>query len=326
MNPLKNHTTSFTALGIALLVFVSWSASAQDSLRIVVLGSSTAAGSGASTYDSAWVGRYSGYINQAYPGSEVINLSRGGYTSYQLQPDFFSPPIGRPAPDSQRNISQALRLRPTVIIVNLPSNDAARNYDSTEQIENFERIAALADFSSVPIWVTTTQPRNFSFSQRENLIWFRGWSKMRFGAYSLDFWSAIAATDGTINPLFNSGDGIHLNDGGHRVLYEQVVAAMIPETLTSVPYYASEATDLQYTLFPNPFESYLNLVVQANPTSNVEIVLSDLLGRSMKKMHSGKITAGYESLRFGLNSLRPGIYVLTVRSGNTVRTSMVAKR
>jgi len=55
---------------------------AQNAIRVVVLGSSTAAGAGVSTSDSAWVNRYEDYLLSINPNNEVINLAQGGYSNY----------------------------------------------------------------------------------------------------------------------------------------------------------------------------------------------------------------------------------------------------
>ena len=49
-----------------------------ESYKIVVLGSSTAAGAGVSSSDSAWVNRYRNYLESINPDNEVINLAVGG--------------------------------------------------------------------------------------------------------------------------------------------------------------------------------------------------------------------------------------------------------
>lgn len=59
----------------------------NSSFTVVVLGSSTAAGSGASTADSAWVNRYRVTITNINPNNSVINLGVGGKTTYNIMPD-----------------------------------------------------------------------------------------------------------------------------------------------------------------------------------------------------------------------------------------------
>ncbi len=43
-----------------------------------------------------------------------------------------------------------------------------------------------------------------------------------FGDKTIDFWTISALKNGSINPVYNSGDGVHLNDEGHRLLFEEV--------------------------------------------------------------------------------------------------------
>jgi lysophospholipase L1-like esterase len=53
----------------------------------------------------------------------------------------------------------------------------------------------------------------------------------RFGQAAIDFWTGLADAEGRILPVFDCGDGIHLNDAGHRLLAERVVEAAIPDAV-----------------------------------------------------------------------------------------------
>ena len=87
---------------------------AADTVRIVVLGSSTAEGVGPLSPRAAWVVRYREYLQSLFPANEVINLASGGYNTYRVMPsDFVSGP-DRPNPDPNRNITKAVSLRPLV--------------------------------------------------------------------------------------------------------------------------------------------------------------------------------------------------------------------
>ncbi len=101
--------------------------SGSDSLNcgkvfnIVVLGSSTAGGGGASPFDSAWVNKFRVYVKSKNTQSQVINLGYAGYNTYHvLNPTGYTPPPGRPSPDNERNITKALSFNPDLIIINLP--------------------------------------------------------------------------------------------------------------------------------------------------------------------------------------------------------------
>ena len=134
---------------------------------------------------------------------------------------------GRPSPDPARNISAALALRPDAIIVNLPTNDIAARYTLGEAEENLRLIAAEAAAAGVPIWLTTAQPRNLDAAARDNLQSLTRWVQTTFNDRSLDFWSGLGLPDGTIDPSFSAGDGIHLNNAGHQKLYNRVATSNV---------------------------------------------------------------------------------------------------
>lgn len=198
-----------------------------EPLHLVVLGSSTAEGAGPRDRDNAWVNRYRVFLQNLDSKHGVTNLARGGYTTYHIMPDGNVPPAGRPLPDRERNITKALSLKPSAIIINLPSNDATSGYSVQEQLANYSAVLAQAIAQNVPVWVTTTQPRNLSEAQRQNLMAMRDSTFARFGDKAIDFWTDIADANGRIKSIYDSGDGIHLNDEAHRVLYERVVAAEV---------------------------------------------------------------------------------------------------
>ena len=194
----------------------------SDSIKIVVLGSSTAFGTGPSHPDSAWVNRFRTFVQNTWPGSEVINLAKGGYKTYHILPDEFVPPPERPLPDPERNITKALSYHPTAIIINLPSNDATSGYSVKEQLDNYDIIMSITAEVCIPVWVATTQPRNLSAAGRQNLMEMRDSTFARF-EYPIDFWAGLAEEDGNIKPQYNSGDNVHLNNAAHKILFERAV-------------------------------------------------------------------------------------------------------
>ncbi|MFN8588285.1 MAG: SGNH/GDSL hydrolase family protein [Candidatus Eisenbacteria bacterium] len=145
-------------------------ATGDSAKLIVVIGSSTSAGTGASTADSAWVSRYRRYVKSFDPKAIVVNLAVGGYTTYHVMPTGYTPPANRPSPMPRNNITFGLTYKPWAIIVNLPSNDVSSGYSIEEQIANYDTLRARAAAAGVPIWITTSQPRNFATQvQRDQL-------------------------------------------------------------------------------------------------------------------------------------------------------------
>ncbi len=200
--------------------------------KIVILGSSTSYGTDASPIDSSWVNKMRSYMQQQNAQVTVSNLSLGGYNTYHVNPTGYTPPANRPSPDPARNITAALALNPDAIIINLPTNDAASAFPVTETQDNFNRVVAEADAANIPVWVATSQPRNnLSQSQVNSLIALRDWVNTRFGNKAIDFWTNIANPDGTVNPTYSAGDGIHLNNYGHHVLFSRVLYEKIWDSI-----------------------------------------------------------------------------------------------
>jgi len=203
-----------------------------DRLPVVVLGSSTAAGTGPSHPDSTWVNRFARYLEGVDDRFEVINLARGGYTTYHLAPAGTPAPEGIDnAPDALRNIDAALAHGPAAIVINLPSNDAAEGVGVEAQMANFEAMTSAAEAAGVPVWVTTTQPRGLGAAAIAVQEAVRDAIRDRYGAHAIDFWTGFADDRGALAGRWDSGDEIHYNDAGHAVFFARVRDAGIAEAV-----------------------------------------------------------------------------------------------
>src|SRR6476620_515097 len=94
--------------------------------HIVILGSSTAVGYGA-TPKKSWVRLFEDSLKKINPNYIVDNLAVAGTTTYAAQADDYVPPAGRPSPSKGHNITKAIKLGADAIIINFPSNDAVLN-------------------------------------------------------------------------------------------------------------------------------------------------------------------------------------------------------
>ncbi len=190
-----------------------------DQQHIVVLGSSTAAGTGASSPESSWVNKFSSWLTTNTTGVVVTNLALGGFDTEDVLP----------TGDPQRNITKALSLSPDIIIVNLPSNDVANGIPVSTTMSNLQTLKSLATAQGVRIFFTTTQPRNFgSLTNREMLQQTATQIKDAFGAYAINIFDELVNTvDLTIKASYNF-DGIHVNDGGHDYIFNAIKKRVLP--------------------------------------------------------------------------------------------------
>jgi acyl-CoA thioesterase-1 len=99
--------------------------------KIVILGSSSAAGDGAKPIDSAWAFRLQSIINQNGTKATFTNLAYPGYVTFQAMPTAYNY-ASRPLPDTARNITKALSLHPSLVLISFPTNDIADNYTDDE--------------------------------------------------------------------------------------------------------------------------------------------------------------------------------------------------
>ncbi|KAB2921056.1 MAG: T9SS type A sorting domain-containing protein, partial [Bacteroidetes bacterium] len=300
-----------------------------DSTKLIlVLGSSTAAGTGATTFDSSWVGRYRAYVKKQDSTALVVNLAIGGYTTYDIMPTGFIPPASRPAPKVNNNITFGLQYKPHAIIINLPSNDAAYGYAITEQLANYDSILSRVP-KSVPVWVSTTQPRNLDAAGRAALIAMKDSTLARFKAKALDFWTDLANVDGTVNTAYNAGDGIHLNNAGHRLLYDRVVAAGVWNSITGVRP-ADEPLPATFALaqnFPNPFNPSTTIRFALPQATEVSLKVYNLLGQEVAVLVQGPKAAGVHAVTFNGAGLASGVYIYRIQAGTfqTVKKMMLVK-
>lgn len=305
-------------------------ASDTTSQKLIVLGSSTAAGVGPSSIDSSWVVKYKNYIFEKNTTMKIVNLAVGGYTTYDIMMDGFFPILDRPLPDEAHNISKALTYNPKAIIINLPSNDVNLGFSISEQLSNYDSILALADLTNIPVWVSTTQPRNFSQLQIEKQIEMRDSTFSKFGEKTLDFWTDIADSNGRILSKLDSGDGIHLNDIGHEILFQRVLAAKIFDPAIVAVEKTKDISDNFELMqnYPNPFNPTTTIKynipnnVDANFSSNITVKLKvyDLLGREVKTLVNENQSPGAYEVLFDASALSSGVYFYRLESVNFIQT------
>lgn len=185
---------------------------------IVIMGSSTAAGVGANPIDSCWADIVQSTINKNGVKANFINLAYGGYTTYDIMPGGYIV-ANRPVPDTTRNITKALSFIPDLIMISLPSNDIADGFSDSEILSNYSKLTHLLDSAKVKYIIFSTQPRDFStVSERMRLNSLNNEIIAAYPNHVNNFLSQLSTSTFQIDSIYSAGDGIHLNDGGHRII------------------------------------------------------------------------------------------------------------
>ncbi len=247
-------TTFFARVGYAQLTILPLTNTTTRT--IVVMGSSSAFGWKASVIpDSAWVGRLQKDLHFYGRGDTIINLANPGNTTYDCMPTGSINPGYADPPNPAQNVTMALSLNPTFVIISLPTNDIADGYSNTETQNNYTTITNALIAAHVPFILTGTQPRDLltdagcstafdgssvclstgglTPAEQADLNTFNGLLATQFPASSTPYNTpvvnnfltllSVSATNFEINPAIGYGDGIHYTDPGHRIVYDTMV-------------------------------------------------------------------------------------------------------
>ncbi|MBU3820741.1 hypothetical protein KO566_01600 [Flavobacteriaceae bacterium XHP0103] len=267
--------------------------------KIVVLGSSTAYGNGATSSEYAWVNLYASAIFQKNTKLEVVNLSYPGYNTFQILPTGSTVPGGETI-DTNKNITKAIvDYSPVAIIINMPSNDTADGYSTSTQMENFATLNTYATNNSVPLWIATTQPRNsFDASQIQTQIDVKDAIISTYGNNAINFWEDIADTDGKILSSLDSGDGIHVNNDGHAILFNKVLDKNIDELTCSGGSLSLDETLNSYNslkVYPNPAHDYVLIDFNSEFSGDLKVEFFNVLGRKLFEKNTA-FNTGFNSI------------------------------
>ena len=207
-----------------------------SNFTLAVIGSSTAAGEGASNSSRGWVRLLASELEAAVVGDFVSkNLSVGGYASSDLMP----------GSSSSGNIDDAIAEAPNLVIVALAGSNDLSNGVSTETF--LERLATIRDTAieaGVPIFFVSTAPKDLDDEAQQTLLEWTNQLRQEFDtcwtpntpSYApcfIDVFEALANSSLGIADEYGAGDGIHLNDAGHQRIFE-IAASIVRPYVCSV--------------------------------------------------------------------------------------------
>ena len=189
---------------------------AEAQQKVVIIGSSTAEGWFASSGHS-FVER----LQAHYPMHTFINLAYRGTNTYQAREESFP---GKPATDPLRNVLAALSLDPDIILVAYPTNDVTAGFTNEETINNLKNIDSSILARGKLAFFIGTQPRDFPVAgKRAQLATQNSMIMSALGIQAINVYPELVGADGYIASSVAYGDGIHLNDEGHRRVFQKVV-------------------------------------------------------------------------------------------------------
>ena len=225
------------------IVSTTWTKLANPAVtpkKIVFIGSSTTAGYGLGSRDSAYaqlVLRYYGAMGMLSDTVwNNVNLAQTGTDLFEGQPSWYKPTGSQRAPLAGKNVTAALALNPNILIVCYPTN----SYDFLsipEIMQGYRRIKASVDSAGAICFITTTQPRTtFSPSEQTKLVTIRDSIIAQFPNNYIEFYKPYAVTNGmTFKPEYALGDGVHGNGLGQAQLFERFKEANVFKGFATSP-------------------------------------------------------------------------------------------
>ncbi len=224
--------------------------------KLVIIGSSTSACTGPSSFSNCYVARLDAYYDGIGQPIDIVQLAVGGYNVYKGMPSSYVGPSGGDyQPDPNNNITKALTLNPDVILVNYPTN--AFNVLGIDSIMHaFRTIRDSGNKAGVPVFITTSQPRHAAPdfddpAERAKLKEVRDSVILEFGSFAINFFDGLADATYQILPAYDAGDHIHLNDAGHDILFQRVRDANIFAATLPVKLRAFNASQRQSQVIIN---------------------------------------------------------------------------
>lgn len=195
-----------------------------ETTSLAVLGSSTAAGIGASQPSRSWVGLLQAWLAKT-KGGNIINLAAPGVLSTSaLCPQQINSNISELIAPT-RNIDRALKLGATHFILAFPSNDTTNGMPAEQTIRNFLAMRQCAQSNDkVRVAVMSSLPRDgLTKPQNASIAQIDAAMRKEFGSCFINVRSALAGNDHeSIRHEVSAGDSVHFNDAGHTIIFNIV--------------------------------------------------------------------------------------------------------
>jgi acyl-CoA thioesterase I len=211
-------------LTIALFIAAMANGAYAETTTLAILGSSTAAGTGASHTSRSWVGLLQAWLAKSR-GENVVNLAAPGVlsTSALCTQQVNSNLVELISPT--RNIDRALKLGATHLILSFPSNDATNGMPAEQTIGNLLDMRQCAQSNDkVRVAVMSSLPRDgLTKQQNATIAQIDAAMRKEFGACFINMRSTVAdSSNENIRHDLSAGDGVHFNDAGHAIIYSVV--------------------------------------------------------------------------------------------------------
>jgi lysophospholipase L1-like esterase len=215
---------SFLTVALLLLLVAMTNRAFAETKNLAVLGSSTAAGTGASQVSRSWVGLLQTWLSKTKRES-IINLATPGILSTSaLCTQQVSSNLAELVSPT-RNVDRALKLGATHLIFAFPSNDTTNGMPAEQTISNLLDMRQCAQSNDkAQVAVMSSLPRDgLTKQQNATIVQIDAAMRKEFGSCYINVRSALADVNNeSIRHDLSAGDGVHFNDAGHAIIFNIV--------------------------------------------------------------------------------------------------------
>lgn len=218
----------FAALLCGLLFFLLSCSKTGNNIRnsVIIMGSSIAAGEGASSIEKSWAGR----LAEDNKADKFVNLSVGASTTYNFLPLSYTDyckSINRPAPYTEASVSSVIAKRPDFVILSFTTNDVKNGFTPEEYLKNIQIITDSLEKAKIRYLVTSNiLAGTFTQKQKQDSKTIFLSLPVIYGQYYVDIMTPLVDTANMeINKSLFISDNTHPNDDGHFNVFSKINAA-----------------------------------------------------------------------------------------------------
>ena len=209
-------------LGVAVcLGFAVADAAELRRAKLFVLGSSTAAGVGASSPSKSWTALLNAHLIESRQSSLTNWAVPGALTASAMCRDTAQ---ASAASRQWQAANWAIQAGATHLLLAFPSNDAVAGVSANDILSQVSSIQQCAQAMNVKVAVLSTLPRAGLQSAQKKVIHTVAIElRKKMGPCYIDVYTQLAEPRGS-EPAreLSAGDGIHYNDAGHQVIFGAV--------------------------------------------------------------------------------------------------------
>ena len=200
--PVISRVCMYPIQGTVYLDDVSFTINRRKPARFIVVGASLSEGYDGSSYSNGFVRVVQRSVTQT-----VCNDS----SSYNT------------TTNSVSVLQEILAQQPSTAILSIGGNDLQFGYPASQWQSQYSNLVAQLQLGGVQVKHGLPPPRNVV-----DLTPLRDWISATYPARDvIDIWTPLLQGPHSLNPAYDIGDGVHLNDAGH-LLMGQIISTNLP--------------------------------------------------------------------------------------------------